>query len=52
MSGFSRQVCLVILVCLAAVAVGQASNKRITYSVKVVDINGRPVVGAEVQPLK
>ena len=47
MNGFSRQVCIAILVCLAAVAVGQASNKKHTYTVKVVDIKGKPVVGAE-----
>ena len=52
MSGFSRQVFVVILVCLAAVAVGQASNKKLTYTVKVLDINGRPVVGAEVAALE
>jgi len=52
MNGFSRQVFIVILVCLPAVAVGQASNKRVTYSVKVVDINGRPVVGAELAILE
>ena len=52
MSGFSRQTCIVILVCLAAVAVGQASNKKLTYTVKVLDINGRPVVGAEVAALE
>jgi len=52
MSGLSRQVFVVILVCLAAVAVGQASNKRVTYSVKVVDIKGKPVVGAELAILE
>lgn len=52
MSGFSRQVCLVILVCLAAVAVGQASKKGVTYIVKVVDIKGKPVVGAELAILE
>ncbi|MBA7622754.1 hypothetical protein ES703_30140 [subsurface metagenome] len=52
MSGLSRQVFVVILVCLAAVAVGQALNKRVTYSVKVVDIKGKPVVGAELAILE
>ena len=52
MSGLSRQVFIVILVYLSAVAVGQASNKKLTYTVKVLDINGRPVVGAEVAALE
>jgi len=52
MSGLSRQVFIVILVCLAAVAVGQASNKSVTYTVKVLDINGRPVVSAELAILE
>lgn len=52
MSGFSRQICVLILVCLTAVVFGQASNKKLTYTVKVLDINGRPVVGAEVAALE
>lgn len=48
MSGFSRQICVLILVCLPAVAVGPRTGGKVTCRVKVVDVNGRPVVGAEV----
>jgi len=52
MSGLSRQICVLVLLCLTAVVFGQASNKKLTYTVKVLDINGRPVVGAEVAALE
>jgi protocatechuate 3,4-dioxygenase beta subunit len=52
MNRLLKHLCLVILVCQAAVAICQGLNKKLTYTVKVFDINGRPVVGAEVAVLE
>ena len=52
MNRFSRQVCILICFFLSMVAVGQNSNQKVNYTVKVVDINGRPVSGAEVAVLE
>ncbi len=47
MSGLSRQVC--VLVCLSVVAAGLGlKREKVNCRVKVVDVNGRPVAGAEV----
>lgn len=48
MSGFSRQILILFLVCLAAVAVGPRTGGKVTCCVKVVDVKGQPVAGAEV----
>ncbi|MFH1718469.1 MAG: carboxypeptidase-like regulatory domain-containing protein [Planctomycetota bacterium] len=52
MTRFSGQVCLAIFSSLAVIAAAQASNGKVTYTIKVVDINGGPVVGAEVAALE
>lgn len=52
MTRFLGQVCLAIFSSLAVAAAAQALNERVTYTIKVVDIGGRPVVGAEVAALE
>jgi protocatechuate 3,4-dioxygenase beta subunit len=52
MSRFSSQVCVLIYFFLSMVAVGQNSNQKVHYTVKVVDIEGKPVVGAEIAVLE
>ncbi|MBC8472604.1 MAG: carboxypeptidase regulatory-like domain-containing protein [Planctomycetes bacterium] len=52
MNRFSSQVCVLIYFFLSVVAVGQNSNHKVNYTVKVVDINGNLVVGAEVATLE
>lgn len=52
MNRFSSQVCIFIYFFLSIVAVGQNLNQKVNYTVKVVDINGSPVVGAEVAVLE
>lgn len=52
MNRFSSQVCVLICFFLPMLAVGQNSNHKVNYTVKVVDINGNLVVGAEVAVLE
>ena len=48
MHGLSRIACVVVLACLPAVTVSQSYGQKVAYKVRVVDIKGVPVVGAEV----
>ncbi len=48
MHGLSRISCVVVLACLPAVTVSQSYGQKVAYKVRVVDIKGVPVVGAEV----
>ncbi len=52
MNRFSSQVCVLICFVLSIVTVGQNSNQKVNYTVKVVDIKGKPVVGAELAILE
>ncbi len=52
MNRLSSQVCVLICFFLSVVAVCQNSNQKVNYTVKVVDINGRPVSDAEVAVLE
>jgi len=48
MHGLSRIACVAVLACLPAVTVSQSYGQKVAYKVRVVDIKGVPVVGAEV----
>ena len=48
MHGLSRIACVVVLACLPAVTVSRSYGQKVAYKVRVVDIKGVPVVGAEV----
>jgi len=52
MNRFSSRVCVLICFCISMTAVGQNSSQKVHYTVKVVDINGSPIVGAEVAVLE
>ena len=52
MNRFSSPVCILICFFLSMVAVGQNSIQKVNYTVKVVDIEGKPVVGAEIAVLE
>jgi Flp pilus assembly secretin CpaC len=48
MHGLSRIACVVVLAGLSAVTVGQSYGQKVNYRVRVIQITGAPVVGAEV----
>ena len=52
MNRFSSQVCVLICFFLSITAIGQNPNQKVEYTVKVVDIDGKPVVSAEVAVLE
>ncbi len=52
MSRFSGYVCVLICFFLSMVAAGQNSDQKFNYTVKVVDIEGNKVLGAEVAVLE
>ena len=52
MTRFLAKACLAIFCSMAAVGIAQASNEKVTYTIKAVDINGTPVVGVEVAALE
>jgi hypothetical protein len=51
MKSLSRIACFVVFACLPAVTVGQSYNQKVTYRVRVIQITGAPVAGAEVAVL-